>query len=152
MIFREKENGNNGWCSILYTATWGYGWDFMLDAGQALIDIDWKTGLDEVAWSQIAQTAPIDITDEVKKCGGRLRDVEDLKTEHGVLTLAGRSSIMGVNFQIDFYSQTQLVRVFIPEDYIKEHGSHVLDNYMNSIEIKAYCTSTERRVRDEIKG
>ncbi len=65
--------------SLGYTTTWGYGWDSMLDAAQALIDVDWKTGLDKVTWS------------------------------------------------------------------------HVLDHYMNSIEIKAYCTDTERRVRAEYK-
>ena len=38
MIFRTIENGSHGWKSLGYTTTWGYGWDFMLDAAQALID------------------------------------------------------------------------------------------------------------------
>lgn len=108
MIFRTIENGSRGWKSLGYTTTWGYGWDFILDAAQALIDVDWKTGLDKVTWSPLANTEPVDVTDKVKQAGGRLRDV-------------------------------------------KENKSHVLDNYMNSIEIKAYCTDTERRVRAEYK-
>ena len=151
MIFRTIENGSHGWKSLGYTTTWGYGWDFMLDAAQALIDVDWKTGLDKVAWSHLANTEPVDVTDKVKKAGGRLRDVKDLQDEHGCLTLAGVSSIMKVPMQIDFYNQTQVVRVYLPESYVKENKSHVLDNYMNSIEIKAYCTDTERRVRAEYK-
>ena len=31
-------------------------------------------------------------------------------------------------------------------EYFKANGEHVFDNYVNSIEIKAYCKDTERRI------
>ena len=48
---------------------------------------------------------------------------------------------------------TDVVRLFCPfKQYFEDHGERVFDNYMNSIEIKAYCRATERRTAGKILG
>ena len=36
-------------------------------------------------------------------------------------------------------------------EYFKANGEHVFDNYVNSIEIKAYCKETERETMEKMK-
>ena len=127
MIFKGLKE-NNGWMMAEYSATWAYGYDFMLDAAQTIID-------------------------EVRVHGGVLRDCPSVCGECGVLTVSGVSGIMECPVQFVFYNQTNLVRLYCPfRQYFKEHGEHVFDNYMNSIEIKAYCKDTERRTIAKLSG
>lgn len=151
MIFRKIEE-NNGWNTIAYTTTWGYGYDFMIDAVQAMIDVDFKENLDRVAYAEMPGRPEAIVTDAVKKAGGILRDVNEVVEERGMLTVAGRSNVMGVPIQFTLFNQTSVVQVFVPSSYIDEHGERVLDNYMNSIEIKAYCMDTERQVTRKFKN
>lgn len=139
--------------TVEYSATWGYGFDFMLDAAQVIL-ADFGGYLQRVAVSEIAGGKFTDITEEVKDNGGKLRKCESLAEESGVLAVAGISGIMECPVQVKFYNQTNTVVLDIPigqmpDDPIKkallENGQHVFDNYMNSVEIKAYCADTERR-------
>ncbi len=93
------------------------------------------------------------MTAEAAACGNILRDCREVKEECGVLTISGLSSLMECPVQISFYNQTSLVKLFCPfKQYFETHGEHVFDNYMNSIEIMAYCKDTERRTLARITG
>ncbi|MDE5825540.1 MAG: hypothetical protein K2H91_12770 [Lachnospiraceae bacterium] len=152
MIFKELKE-NNGWMMAEYSATWIYGYDFMLDAAQTIIDTDFQDRLQRVAAAEIAGARDMEKTDEVRANGNILRDCQSVCEECGVLTVSGISSIMECPVQFVFFNQTNLVRLFCPfKQYFKEHGEHVFDNYMNSIEIKAYCKDTERRTVEKFFG
>lgn len=149
MIFKSLHE-NNGWILVEYSATWKYGYDFMLDAAQCIMDMDFKEGLQRVATADIAGAKDIERIEEVLKARNILRNCDSLRKEWGVLTVSGISTIMECPVQFSFFNQTDLVKLFCPiKKYFEDHGEHVFDNYLNSIEIKAYCKDTERRVRDE---
>ncbi len=162
MTFKAyKEDG--GWISIDYTATWRYGYDFMLDAAQVILS-DFGGDLQRFAKAEIAGGKFVEIMDEVNACGGDLRRCKALEDECGVIAVAGISSVMECPMQIIFYNQTNAVGLDIPlsqipeshpaREIFDEHGDqnkHVFDCYMNSIEIKAYCADTERRTIERLK-
>lgn len=134
---------NNGWMIAEYSSTWYYGYDFMLDAAQVIIDTDFQNNLQRVA---VEGTEDVEKLDEVMACGNVLRDCQSLCEECNALIVAGISKIMECPVQFVFFNQTNFVRLSCPiKQYFEEHGEHVFDNYMNSIEIKAYCKDTERR-------
>ena len=140
----------NGWVIVEYETTWPYGYDFMLDAAQTVIDTDFKDKLQRVAVALVAGTKDVERLDQVKACGNRLRECPSVAEEHGVLTVSGVSQVMECAVQFVFFNQTRLVRLVSPfQQYFKEHGEHVFDHYMNSIEIKAYCVDTERRTKQK---
>ncbi len=150
MIFTHISE-QNGWIVVDYAATWKYGYDFMLDAAQTMIDTDFKDKLQRVAVAQIAGAPDSEKLDGVNAAGGNLRAFADTREENGVLTVSGLSSIMECPIQLSFFNQTNVVRLFCPlKKYFDEHGEHVFDNYMNSIEIKAYCKEAERKVLAEL--
>lgn len=152
MIFRGIKE-NNGWMTAEYSATWRYGYDFMLDAAQIIIDTDFMDKLQRVATAETAGACDAERIDEVRRCGNVLRDCQSVCQECGVLTVSGVSGIMECPVQFVFYNQTDVVRLFCPfKQYFEDHGERVFDNYMNSIEIKAYCRDTERRTAGKILG
>lgn len=135
-----------------YTSTWAYGYDFMLDAAQVIIDTDFKEQLNRVATGVISGAAQIERIEEAVANGNVLRKCPNISQECGVLILSGMSSVMGVPLQFMFYNQLNHVRVFCPsKTFFEKHGEHVLDNYMNSIEIKAYCLNAERTTKAQFE-
>lgn len=158
MIFKESIE-DNGWITVRYDATWRYGFDFMLDAAQVVL-ADFGADLQRVTIAEIAGGSFTDITEEVMDCGGKLRKCESLE-ECGVLVVAGVSGIMECPIQVNFYNQTNTVVLDIPVGQIPNNNpikkelsenAHLFDNYMNSIEIKAYCADTERRTLERVNG
>ncbi len=144
MLFKGLNN-EDSWVVVAYAATWRYGYDFMLDAAQIMLD-DLKDGLQRFAKFEILNEKPTEIVEEVKACGGRLRDCKALDDECAAIAVAGISSTMECPVQLMFFNQTNVVRLNCPVQKIfDDHGEHVFDNYVNSIEIKAYCADTERR-------
>ena len=150
-------NEENGWISIDYAATWRYGYDFMLDAAQSLLP-DFGDDLQRVAKAETAGEPFVEIIDELKACGGKLRECKALSGECGVIAIAGISAVMECPMQIVFYNQTNYVRLDIPIAQIPEGTparkifdergdgyQRTFDCFMDSIEIKAYCADTERR-------
>lgn len=158
MIFKGI-NEDDGWITVEYSATWGYGFDFMLDASQVILS-DFGADLQYVATTEVAGGSFTDITEAVMDCGGKLRRCESL-SECGVLAVAGISGIMECPIQVKFYNQTNTVVLDIPIGQIPGNNpiknelsknAHIFDNYMNSVEIKAYCADTERRTLERING
>lgn len=159
MIFKGI-NEDDGWITMRYSATWVYGFDFMLDAAQVVLR-DFGKDLQRVAISEIAGDSPTEIVEEVMDCNGILRKCESLSEECGTLVVAGVSGIMECPIQIKFFNQTHTVALYIPIGQIPDNNpikneiaenAHIFDNYMNSIEIKAYCADTERRTLERING
>lgn len=144
MVFKNFSNDGN-WVHVEYAATWKYGYDFMLDAAQTLL-ADFGNDLQRFAKFAMGVVKPTEIVDEVKACGGKLRECKALEEECGVIAVAGISGVMECPIQITFFNQTNAVRLDCPIKAIfEEHGEHVFDHYMDSVEIKAYCSDTERR-------
>lgn len=153
MVFKQfKTEGD--WISVDYAATWRYGYDFMLDAAQALL-ADFGENLQRFATAEIAGGTFTNITDKI---GKKVRECSALKDECGVVAIAGISRVMECPMQITFYNQTNAVGLDIPIAQIpKEHPlrkiyderkdgyEHTFDCYMDSVEIKAFCADTERR-------
>ena len=143
MLFKEFDKEGD-WVCVEYAATWKYGYDFMLDAAQAVLG-DLKDNVQRFAKYAHMNTKPLEILEEIKKLD-KIRDCEALKDECGAIAVAGVSGIMECPIQLVFFNQTNVVRLDCPIIKIfDDHGEHVFDNYMNSIEIKAYCADTERR-------
>lgn len=144
MVFK-KISTDGDWATVEYAATWRYGYDFMLDAAQVILP-DFGGNLQRFARFEIAGGKSEEIVTQVKACGGDLRSCTALEKECGAIAVAGISGIMECHVQIMFFNQTNTVLLDCPiKGYFEEHGEHVFDNYMNSIEIKAYCADTERR-------
>ena len=144
---------DDGWIQADYKATWRYGYDFMLDAVQIIIDSDFKDDVQRLAVSEIAGGKNTEILTEAKLVGMDLRHCAAASKECGTLTVAGISNIMECPVQIVFFNQTDRVRLFCPEPgYFSKNGDRVFDNYMDSVEIKAHCLATERRMIEKLKG
>ncbi|MBR6103209.1 MAG: hypothetical protein IKP95_12330 [Ruminococcus sp.] len=153
MLFQKFSKREDGWVIIDYTATWKYGYDFILDAAQGFIDNDLRDNLQRAAVAEQAGTEQTNVTEALKAAGNALRACPETAKECGMLTVAGISGIMQVPVQLVFFNQTNLVRVVSPiGKYFEENGEHVFDNYLNSVEIQAHCAATERRVRKELSG
>ena len=144
MIFRNKKE-DNGWILVEYSATWRYGYDFMLDAAQIIIDTDMGAQLQRVAVSQLGGSGSRECLENVKAADYKLRDCVSTAEECSMLIISGISKIMECPVQFMFFNQTNLVRLFCPNKaYFEEHGDHVFDNYMNSVEIEAHVKAAKR--------
>lgn len=145
MIFHGLSD-QSGWTMVEYGSTWKYGYDFMLDAAQVIIDTDFRDKLQRVAITRRIGDRDADVTGLIAAAGNVLRDCPAMAQECAVLSVAGISQTMECPVQFVFCNQTNLVRLFSPiRKYFDEYGERVFDNYMNSVEIKAYCKDTERR-------
>lgn len=152
---------DNGWISINYAATWRYGFDFMLDAAQVLLE-DFGDDLQRFATAEIAGRELVNITDMI---GGKVRDCKALAKECGVIAVAGISRVMECPMQITLYNQTNAVWLDVPlaqlpEDHParkifderKDGYERSFDVYMNSLEITAHCAGAERRAIERMKN
>ncbi len=154
-------NEENGWLSIDYAATWRYGYDFMLDAAQVLLE-DFGEDLQRFATAETAGGTFVNITDKITEKD--LRNCKTLQKECGVIAVAGISKVMECPLQVVFYNQTNAIALDVPvsqmpEDHParkifderKKDFEHTFDCYMDSVEIKAYCADTERRTIERLK-
>ncbi|WP_295152309.1 hypothetical protein [uncultured Ruminococcus sp.] len=136
-----------------YSATFPYGYDFMLDLAQNVINMDLGEGLQRVAVQKIAADEFNELLDEVKAAGNQLRNCPQVAEENGVLIIAGMSEILHVPIQIALYNQTDIIRIFTTyNDVFKDNGDNALTKYICTMEIRAYCEDAERRVRAELAG
>lgn len=153
MLLKEIEKKNH-WIYANYRATWRYGYDFMLDAAQSVIDSDFKDGLERVAIGEIAGGGQTECIDDVRRSGNNLRRCGKLAVEQGVLMIAGESRIMECPIQIMLYNQSDLIRLCIPESFghiFKKGGDNAFTTYLCSVEIRAYCTAAERNDKNREK-
>ena len=148
MIYQGMKEVND-WIMVEYHSTWSYGYDFMLDAAQVIIDTDFKEKTQRFAVAEIAGAEDQERLTELKAENYIIRNCDTSKREHGVLIISGISDIMESPIQVMFFNQTNIVRLFCPyKKYFEIHGEHVFDNYMNSVEIKAYCIDAVRKMEN----
>ena len=148
MIYQGMKEVND-WVMVEYHSTWSYGYDFMLDAAQVIIDTDFKEKTQRFAVAEIAEAEEQERLTERKAENYIIRNCDTSKREHGVLIISGISDIMESPIQVMFFNQTNIVRLFCPyKKYFEIHGEHVFDNYMNSVEIKAYCIDAVRKMEN----
>lgn len=159
MVLKQfKTEGD--WISVDYAATWKYGYDFMLDAAQVLLE-DFGDNLQRFATAEIAGRELVNITDKI---GKKIRECSALKDECGVIAVAGISRVMECPMQIIFYNQTNAVGLDVPLaqlpeghparkifDERKDGYERSFDVYMDSLEITAYCAGAERRAIERMK-
>ncbi len=144
-------NTNQGWVYADYQATWKYGYDFMLDAAQAVIDTDFKNHLQRVTTGKMAGGEQMEYLEAVRRAGNQLRDCEEVKSEAGMLIISGISTIMDCPIQLMFYNQSNLIRLCTPfKELFEKNGDNIFTTYLSSIEIQAYCKATERRTLQDI--
>ena len=151
----KKLYGSNGWKFAEYQTTWPYGWDFMLDAAQQMVDADLLESDAELLFGvkDLAGAPMTDITDEVEDTDYELRECETLQREWGVLMLTGVSPILkNIQIQVEFYNQTGMLRIGTNKPEIFDGDENALTTYVCSMEIKAYCAATERDLLEELGG
>lgn len=147
MLLREVRE-ENGWMFADYQETWRYSYDFMLDAAQAVINMDFQDNLQRVAIGLLSESKQEECIEEVRASGNILRNCEKVAHENGVLIVSGVSRIMECPVQLMFYNQTNVIRLCTPfKKVFEEGGDNAFTTYLSSIEIKAYCADTERRVK-----
>lgn len=142
MIFRGSLN-NNGWTTDKYQTTWRYGHDFMLDIAQVIINEDFEQNMIQIFTAEVAGSALIERTQEIESCGNRIRDCQSMKQEYGTLRVCGISKMLECSICLDFFNQTDSVRLsYITEMSVGKQRDD-FDKYMDTIEIKAYCLQVE---------
>ena len=68
-----------GWTAVEYSATWRYGYDFMLDAAQVVIDTDFQDKLQRVAVSNIVGGKDREMLDEAAAHKNMLRYIDHIR-------------------------------------------------------------------------
>ena len=148
MLFRQIKE-EDGWMVVDYSATWKYGYDLMLDLCQVIIDTDFQNNLQRIATTQVPGGEPAECLENVKQCDFDLRKCDATSKESSALIIAGISRVMQCPIQMMFFNQTNVVRLFCPiKKIFEDHGEHVFDNYVNSIEIRAYCRDAIRQSKE----
>lgn len=148
MVF-SYSGENDGWTMLEYQSTWKYDFEFMKDAAQTIIDDDFQNDLQRVAVAESSEGEDLEILDDVADSGYDLWECRSLDREYKTVIIAGKSRIMDCLVQFVFFNQTRTVRLFSPDsEYFEKNGFNVFDNYMNSVEIKAYCRSAVRNASE----
>ena len=120
-----------------------------------MIDIDLLESDAEVRFAvrEVAGAPMQEITDEVEEAEYDLRDCETLQSEWGVLMITGVSPILkNIQIQVELYNQTGMLRIGTTSAEIFDESENALTTYICSMEIKAYCADTERRVIEAIRN
>jgi len=140
---RVLEQGK--WTLVDYQTTWKYGYDFMLDALQVILDND-ITKPESFSVNETLKGAAKECLADLKNHTDDVRKCESLQEDQEVMVLGGFSEEMGTPVQFIFYKGTDAVRVCFPvKEYIEKNGVHIFDHYMNELEIRAYCKDAVRR-------
>ncbi|MDD5937168.1 MAG: hypothetical protein PUC65_16650 [Clostridiales bacterium] len=146
MLFQEK-NEVNGWTIIDFSTTWPYNYDIMLDLAQTLINVDFQDSLQRCVISDVQNPVEVEHLQEVRAKGYSLRSTEAFQKECNVIVLAGLSKTMECPIQVALFKDSNRFRLFCADKSVfVRYGEHAFDNYVNSIEIRAYRRDAERKM------
>lgn len=152
MIF-QGVNKNENWVSFDYTTTWKYDYDLALFMAQHIINEDLCEYFQFAGTAEERGGDQTECTEQLKAASLSLRDCAETAKWNGVLAIAGVSRILRCPLQFLFYTDTNYLQVMSPAaDYFEKQGEHILDNYLNSVEIMAYCRRTERDTEARLVG
>ncbi|MGI6248223.1 MAG: hypothetical protein ACOYJX_02275 [Acutalibacteraceae bacterium] len=133
----EKEGG---FTTLYYELTWPVGWEKLLSFIDVIIKNDFeKGGIQSIGVGFLAGAESVDVTDDLKKHGNRVRETDFAKTESGYIVIAGYSAIMEVPMRITIWNQLdRFMLQLMNDDKIEKNGEHCYDKYVDSIEILAH--------------
>jgi len=150
MLF-QGINKNENWVCLDYTTTWKYDYDLALFMAQHIINEDLCEYFQYAATAEERGGDQTECTEQLKAARLALRECNETAYMKGTLAIAGVSRIMGCPLQFLFYADTNHMQVMSPAaDFFDKNGEHILDNYLNSVEIMAYCRRTERDTEDRL--
>ena len=113
--------------AIFYKSTWEYNYEYMLDFFQELIERDFKDRIEDIKIGDFPNLFQLE--EELKKNDYKLKNCEQLKTEHDVLTIAGYSNVMKANIRITLFNKTNNVKLVVVDEKNKFHDRE-FDNYI----------------------
>jgi hypothetical protein len=152
MLFQGINKSEN-WVCVNYTTTWKYDYDLALFMAQHIINEDLCEYFQYAATAEERGGDLTECTEQLKAARLSLRDCESTAAMKGTLAVAGLSRIMSCPLQFIFYADTNHMQVMSPAaEYFEKNGDHILDNYLNSVEIMAYCRRTERDTESRIEA
>lgn len=130
---------------LRYETTYKMSWSRVLDFMQIFFN-DISSNLKDAAYLFIAGSEPVHVS-TIKE--GLLYKTEEFKEEKGAIILSGNSKTYNALFSICAYNQLKIVDVKIPlseTQIINEiyEDNHLLDVYMNSLEINACVRDAQR--------
>lgn len=107
---KHIQSGSRHQYDVLLAAQ-GYGWNTMIGWADymAASDLD---DVSEVTTANSSQGQDIDITESYKSNNGKCIETPELKTEKGVLTIAGISKTLRAPMKIVWFNQTRVMRFF----------------------------------------
>ena len=89
----------------------GYGWNTMIGWADYMAALDLE-GVSEVTAANSAQGKDTDITESYKSSNGKCIETPELKTEKGLLSIAGISKTLKAPMKIVWFNQTRVMRFF----------------------------------------
>lgn len=147
LLMSHQVSPDGIWGHYDYRTTWPYGWDFILEATQFLVDTD----IEQVQQLQVGVLGreEIDILHELAPAGRQVHNTSAAK-EQGFLSVSGINRTMGCPMKILFVNQTAGLRVFAHRPAIPEEARsnpQVFTTYVSSLEIKAYMSLARKEVQ-----
>ncbi len=134
-----------GWHILDYRSSYPLTPDWILCAGQVLLEQDFRGTLQRFATAENNGDREEEHLPQLQAAGYHLEQVLDLQHAPGVITFSGISQQTHVPIQLTFYTGTRTVRLFTNNSQIfQANDMHVFDHYMDTLEIAA-C------VRDALK-
>lgn len=88
----------------------GYGWDMMIGWADYMASADLEHISQVTTGSTLAEEK--NITESYQRCGGKCAETPELKTEMGVLSVAGISKTIKAPVKIVWVNQTRALRFF----------------------------------------
>ena len=141
----EFGRSNDGeWLHYVFQTTWKYGWDFVLEACQVLIDRDLERA-DRLFYGRMDERGP-DHSEELKAANGQIR-ATGADQEAAFLILGGYSRIMQCPLSLQFNNQTDVLMLTTYAQDVPEEAWERPDaftTYVSSIELNAYISMTRR--------
>ena len=122
----------------------GYGWDMMIAWADYMSQADLEH-ISQVTVSPIIGADEKDITESYSKNGCKCSQTPELKTEMGVLTVAGTSKALKAPMKIVWMNQTQVLRFFtIIDDEL------LMTKYVETVIRRTFGTENEMKLAKPI--
>lgn len=137
--------------TLYYELTWGVGWEQIISFVDTIVQFDFlKGGIQSIEIGSIAGAESVDVTNELKEKGYRVKETSFSKKEFGYIAIAGHSSIMKVPMRITIWNQLNRFMVqLMNDDRIEKSGEHCYDKYVDSIEIMGHVDFAKTRAKNE---
>ena len=144
LLMSHQVSPDGIWGHYDYRTTWPYGWDFILEATQFLVDTD----IEQVQQLQVGVLGreETDIVEEFHRAGRRLSDTS-ASQENGFLSIAGHSRIMECALKIVLVNQTAGLRLSAMRSQIPQEARddpQAFTTYVSSLEINGHVAIARR--------